>query len=205
MIIKVCGLKFRENLLDISTLDINMVGYNFYKPSPRFLQEPLPEIPFEIKKVGVFVNASESYILQKVNDYKLNYVQLHGDESPEFCKKISESIPVIKVFRVDEFFNDIKIQEYEFCDFFLFDTATTGFGGSGKKFDWTLLNELDIKVPFLLSGGLGLDDLDDILNFCHPKFLGVDINSKFEISVGLKDVGKVKVFVDEIKKLKQVF
>jgi len=200
MIIKVCGLKFRENLLNISALDINMVGYNFYKPSPRFVQEPLPEIPFEIKKVGVFVNASEPYVLQKVNDYKLDFVQLHGDESPEFCKKISESIPVIKVFRIDEFFNDIRIQEYEFCDFFLFDTATKAFGGSGKKFDWTILNKLDIKVPFFLSGGLGPDDLDDILNFCHPKFLGIDINSKFEISVGLKDVGKVKVFVDDIRK-----
>ena len=199
MIIKVCGLKFEQNLIDVASLDIDMVGYNFYEPSPRYVQNTLPIIPSKIKKVGVFVNASESNILQKVRDYRLDYVQLHGDESPEFCKKIKETIPVIKVFRIDDHFNANHMKEFEFCDYFLFDTATKQFGGSGKKFDWSLLKELDIKVPFLISSGIGPDDLDDILKFRHPTFKGIDINSKFELSAGLKDVGKVKNFADGIK------
>ena len=199
MIIKVCGLKFEQNLIDVASLDIDMVGYNFYEPSPRYVQNTLPIIPSKIKKVGVFVNASESNILQKVRDYRLDYVQLHGDESPEFCKKIKEIIPFIKVFRIDDHFNANHMKEFEFCNYFLFDTATKQFGGSGKKFDWSLLKELDIKVPFLISSGIGPDDLDDILKFRHPTFKGIDINSKFELSAGLKDVGKVKNFADGIK------
>lgn len=200
MIIKVCGLKFEQNLLDISTLDIDMVGYNFYEPSPRYIQNKLPNTSSHIKKVGVFVNASESFILQKVYEYNLDYAQLHGDENLEFCTKIKASIPVIKVFRVKDQLDVNLIKTFEFCDFFLFDTATKQFGGSGKKFDWSLLNEFDINVPFLLSGGIGAEDLDDILKISHPKFVGIDINSKFEISPGLKDIDKVKFFVDEIKK-----
>lgn len=200
MIIKVCGLKFEQNLLDISALDIDMVGYNFYEQSPRYVQNKLPNISSHIKKVGVFVNETESFILQKLKEYNLDYAQLHGDESIEFCTKIKASIPVIKVFRVKDQLDVNLIKTFEFCDFFLFDTATKQYGGSGKKFDWTLLNEFDINVPFLLSGGIGPEDLDDILKICHPKFVGIDINSKFEISPGLKDVDKVKFFVDEIKK-----
>ena len=111
MIIKVCGLKFEQNLIDVASLNIDMAGYNFYEPSPRYVQNTLPNIPSKIKKVGVFVNATESTILLKANEYKLDYVQLHGDESLEFCKKIKETIPVIKVFRVDDLFdfNLIKI------------------------------------------------------------------------------------------------
>lgn len=199
MIIKVCGLKFEQNLIDVASLDIDMVGYNFYEPSPRYVQNTLPNIPSKIKKVGVFVNASESTILLKANEYNLDYVQLHGDESPEFCKKIKETIPVIKVFRVDDLFDFNLTYEYEFCDFFLFDTASKQFGGSGQKFDWSILKKLDIKVPFLLSGGIGADDLDDILKIEHPKFIGIDINSKFEVSPGLKDVEKVKNFVSGVK------
>lgn len=200
MIIKVCGLKSEQNLLDISALDIDMVGYNFYEPSPRYVQNKLPNISSHIKKVGVFVNASESFILQKVKEYNLDYAQLHGDENPEFCTKIKACIPVIKVFRVKDQLDMNFLNSFDFCDFFLFDTATKQYGGSGKKFDWSLLNEFDINVPFLLSGGIGPEDLDDILKISHPKFVGIDINSKFEISPGLKDVDKLKFFVDEIKK-----
>jgi phosphoribosylanthranilate isomerase len=200
MIIKVCGLKFEQNLIDISALDIDMVGYNFYEPSPRYVQNKLPNINSNIKKVGVFVNASESFILQKIKEYNLDYAQLHGDENPEFCTKIKTFIPVIKVFRVKDQLDMNFLNSFDFCDFFLFDTATKQYGGSGKKFDWSLLNEFDIKVPLLLSGGIGPEDLDDILKISHSKFVGIDINSKFEISPGLKDIDKVKFFVDEIKK-----
>jgi len=204
MIIKVCGLKFEQNLNDISALDIDMVGYNFYEPSPRYVQNKLPNISSHIKKVGVFVNASESFILQKVYEYNLDYAQLHGDENLEFCKKIKAYIPIIKVFRVNDKLDVNLLKTFDFCDFFLFDTATKQFGGSGQKFDWSLLNEFGIKVPFLLSGGIGPDDLEDILKISHSQFLGIDINSKFEISSGLKDIEKVKAFVDEIKKLPEL-
>jgi len=202
MIIKVCGLKDNQNIQDIIGLNVDWIGYNFYKPSSRYISAiPLINKIFHQKIVGVFVNASESTILQTANEYKLDYVQLHGDESPEFCKKIKESFSVIKVFRIDEHFNSDQIKEYEFCDFFLFDTASTQYGGSGQKFDWSFLNKLDIKVPFLLSGGIGPNDLDDILKFRHPNFKGIDINSKFEVNPGIKDVEKVKNFVDGVKEL----
>ena len=202
MIIKVCGLMDNQNIQDIIGLNIDWIGYNFYQPSSRYISAiPLINKIFHQKIVGVFVNASESTILQKAIEYKLDYVQLHGDESPEFCKKIKESFSVIKVFRIDDHFNSDQIKEYEFCDFFLFDTASTQYGGSGQKFDWSFLNKLDIKVPFLLSGGIGPDDLDDILKFRHPNFKGIDINSKFEVNPGIKDVEKVKNFVDGVKEL----
>lgn len=199
MIIKVCGLKFDQNLIEISALDIDMVGYNFYEPSPRYVQKKLPNISSHIKKVGVFVNASESFILQKVKEFNLDYTQLHGDENPEFCTKIKACIPVIKVFRVKDQFDMNFLNSFDFCDFFLFDTATKQYGGSGMKFDWSLLNEFDIKVPFLLSGGIGAEDLDDILKISHPKFVGIDINSKFEISPGLKDVVLINGFLTLLK------
>ncbi|MBP6238037.1 MAG: phosphoribosylanthranilate isomerase [Saprospiraceae bacterium] len=200
MIIKVCGLKDNQNIQDIIGLDIDWIGYNFYKPSSRYISS----IPFINKKnhqkiIGVFVNASESTILQKVKNYNLDYIQLHGDESPEFCKNIKESIPLIKVFRVDNLFDFKLTKEYEFCDYFLFDTASTQYGGSGQKFDWSILDELEISVPFLLSGGIGPDDHGDILKIEHPKFIGIDINSKFEVSPGLKDISLLNGFLKQLK------
>jgi len=199
MIIKVCGLKFKQNVLDISALDINMVGYNFYASSQRYVESPLPEIPTNIKKVGVFVNTTIDDIKHKTIFYKLDFAQLHGDEDVSYVVEIKKFIPVIKVFRIDENFDPKVLNTFEFCDFFLFDTATKQFGGSGSKFDWTILNTYDIQVPFLLSGGIGPEDLGGIKNIRHPKLVGVDINSKFEISPGLKDVEKVKSFVDDMK------
>jgi len=199
MIIKVCGLKFKQNVLDISALDINMVGYNFYASSQRYVESPLPEIPTNIKKVGVFVNTTVDEIKQKTALYNLDFAQLHGDEDLSYVLEVKKFIPVIKVFRIDENFDPKVLNTFEFCDFFLFDTATKQFGGSGSKFDWTILNTYDIQVPFLLSGGIGPEDLGGIKNIRHPKLVGVDINSKFEISPGLKDVEKVKSFVDDMK------
>ncbi len=199
MIIKVCGLNNAQNLADLSKLDIDMAGYNFYLPSPRYIDHILPDIPNNIKKVGVFVNASLDVILQKKELYKLDYAQLHGDESSSFVKEVKSFIPVIKVFRIADDFNPAILKDFDFCDMFLFDTATKNFGGSGQKFNWNILKQYDIKIPFLLSGGIGPNDVDEILKMDHPHFKGIDINSKFEVRPGIKDVGMVKKFVKMLR------
>lgn len=198
MILKVCGLKYKQNLLDISTLKIDMVGYNFYPASPRYVDQLLPPVPEHIKKVGVFVNAGLEEIVQKVRDYALDYVQLHGDETMEFIQQVQTTVPVIKVFRIDQDFDFKLINKYNFCAYFLFDTATSQFGGSGQRFDWQLIHKMNVQTPFFLSGGLGPADVSSIRAFQHPYFAGIDINSKFENSPGKKDVAMVQKFVEEI-------
>ena len=200
MIIKVCGLKDAENLLELCKLNISMVGYNFYAPSPRYVDHLLPDITDKIKKAGVFVNASLDEIKEKKELYNLDYAQLHGDESVAFAKEVKFFVPVIKVFRINDQFDSAILQLYNFCDYFLFDTATDKFGGSGQKFEWKILNEWEINTPFLLSGGIGPGDVDGILKIVHPQFKGIDINSKFEVSPGIKDVEMVRNFVTEVRK-----
>lgn len=199
MIIKVCGLKDIENIISISQLDIDMVGYNFYPTSPRYVEKALPSLAHTIKKVGVFVNADIATIAEKVKKYQLDYVQLHGDETLEFTKMIRTISPIIKVFRIDDTFDFKSIHDYPFCDYFLFDTATKNFGGSGKKFDWSVLKKLNISTPFLLSGGIGPNDVDALSVFTHPSFKGIDINSKFECSPGIKDIQVISKFVEKIR------
>ena len=198
MIIKVCGLKEAENILSISKLSIDMVGYNFYAPSPRYLDILTPTLPKHIQKVGVFVNASVDIIRQRVDTYGLDYAQLHGDEDLAFCADVASFIPVIKVCRVDETFDAMAISAFDFCDYLLFDTATKAYGGSGKKFNWEILHTFDIQIPFLLSGGIGPDDVNEIKQFSHPFFRGIDINSKFEISPGVKDVSLIGDFIEKL-------
>ncbi len=205
MIIKVCGLKDRENLLDVCKEKINMVGYNFYKPSPRYVDQLMPDIPvksgpFEIFKVGVFVNMPYKEICRINEHYHLDYAQLHGDESLYMVKKVKSIISVIKVFRINDQFDHTVLKKYNFCDYFLFDKATDKYGGSGMKFDWTIVSEWKIERPFLMSGGIGPEDADEILKIAHPQFKGIDINSKFEISPGIKDVALINKFVTKIRK-----
>ena len=196
MIIKVCGLKYAENLMEVSKLKIDMVGYNFYPSSARYVENLLPEIDKNIKRCGVFVNAATSFIQEKVEQYQLDFIQLHGDESLDFCKEIASTIkPVIKVFRVDQDFDYSQIADYSFCKYLLFDTATKDYGGSGHKFDWSDLLMQDIKNPFLLAGGISLEDAENLKSLNHPSLVGVDINSKFESSPGLKDVKKIADFI----------
>ncbi len=199
MTIKVCGLKDANNLLDITTLNINMIGYNFYPPSPRYVDHLLPDITENIKKVGVFVNASLEVIEQKMSIYKLDYAQLHGDENLSFVKEVNSFIPVIKVFRICDNFEPSILQLYNFCHYFLFDTATSKYGGSGIKFDWNILNDWKIDKPFLLSGGIGPENVANILKFNHPNFEGIDINSKFEVSPGVKDMKLILQFRQGLK------
>ena len=204
MKIKVCGMRNQENVSSLLALKPDFVGFIFYNKSKRFVKDfPQVEFPAEINKVGVFVNESEEGIIKKVYKYKLNFIQLHGDETSEFCKKIhhsqlvSESHPIgiIKAFSVDESFDFDVTKPYEnYCSYFLFDTKGENHGGNGIKFNWKILQNYKGKTPFLLSGGISKKDVNEIKNISHSKFIGIDVNSGFEIEPALKDIEKLKEF-----------
>ena len=200
LLVKVCGINREKNLKQISQLNIDMIGLNFYLGSKRFINNISININPNIKRVGVFVNPSLSEIKQYKIDAKLDYLQLHGSESPEFCRSITPICPVIKAFGVDETFDFTITEAYNFADYFLFDTKTMLHGGSGEKFNWQKLNEYIGETPFLLAGGIGPEDVIKLLEIDHPKFAGVDINSRFEIEPGIKHVRKVDEFIKQLNK-----
>ncbi len=201
--IKVCGMCDTEKLLQLSELDIDMLGFIFYPKSKRYVEakidsDDLLKIRPEISKVGVFVDSSSNEIIEIARKWNLETLQLHGSETPELCLKMKqEGHTVIKAFNltVENDFNKYE----QVCDYFLFDTPTEQYGGSGKKFDWNLLEKYNGTLPFILSGGIGPEDYEEILSIRHPQFAGIDINSKFEINPGIKDVDKVKEFVIRIR------
>ncbi len=204
--IKVCGMRHADNINAIAALNPDFLGFIFYAPSPRFVQDMDPKVLQQlspkIMKIGVFVNETAENILETVKKYSLNGVQLHGNETPDFCYNFrSAGLLVLKAFQIAEA-SDFKIMEHysDTCDYYVFDTKTEAYGGSGRKFDWTLLDKYRHETPFLLSGGLSKDDANEILEIKHPQFAGVDINSKFEISPGLKNADWVSAFVAEIRK-----
>lgn len=203
--VKICGMKFPSNIVEVAALNPDFMGFIFYPKSPRYAEsldvDVLSKIPRRILKIGVFVNETEDEILEKVKKYSLQGVQLHGSESEEFCYGLKMAgLIVLKAFPV-VVASDFSITEhYEgACDFFLFDTKTPDHGGSGRKFDWSLLDEYKGETSFLLSGGIAIEDVDAISSIKHPKFAGIDLNSKFEVSPGLKDVELLKQFTKEIK------
>lgn len=182
------------------------LGFIFYPKSSRFigfesLTEVLAAVPDSIKKVGVFVNETPEKVLEIRQVWKLDVVQLHGNETPEYCRKMKDTGMVIfKAFSVDEQFDFKKLEAYSgVCDYFLFDTKGQSPGGTGQKFNWELLDNYHFNVPFFLSGGIVPDDLPLIKSFHHPYLAGIDINSGFEISPALKDVEKVRKFFSEIR------
>lgn len=203
--IKVCGMKFPENIKAVAALRPDFMGFIFYSKSPRYT-EPLDisvlnSLPKSIKKIGVFVNEDLEDILTIVYKYKLDGVQLHGVELVEMCRDLHDTgLIVIKAFPIADAYNFKVTKAYDgVCDYFLFDTKTDAYGGSGIKFNWNILNEYKEKTPFLLSGGIATDDAEAILKIEHPKFAGIDLNSKFEVKPGLKNVELLKQFIAEIK------
>lgn len=206
MKIKVCGMKYPDNIRDLYQLPIDMVGMIFYSKSPRYIGEtPFPEIsaiPSAIEKVGVFVNENTDKILSLITEFNLQIVQLHGDESPSECKKIKETnTKVIKAFSIEEKEDFNRSIFYEgHCDYFLFDTKTPQYGGSGRKFDWNILSYYTGNTPFLLSGGISEDDTLCIKEIKQPLFAGIDLNSKFELFPGIKDINKLKQFINHLTK-----
>lgn len=198
-----------ENTSGVAATLPDYLGFIFYPKSKRFVGfepslEVLAIVPDSVKKVGVFVNETSEKLLEIVQNWNLDVVQLHGNETPDYCQQIQESgITVFKAFSVDEHFDFISLKAYSgVCDYFLFDTKGQLPGGTGQKFNWQLLENYKGDVPFFLSGGIGPDDLDAVLNFSHPQLFGIDINSGFEISPALKDVEKVKSFVLVIRRKK---
>ncbi len=202
MKIKVCGMKYPENMKELLNLQPDYMGFIFYSQSQRNFTGELPEICFgKTKKTGVFVNADLDKVLDIARRYKLDVIQLHGSESPVFCNEIrSKGYEVIKAFAVDENFNFQRCSFYdEYVDLFLFDAKGKLPGGNGVVFNWDKLQEYYLDKPFLLSGGIGMHALEAIQKFSHPQFYGVDVNSGFELEPGLKNIDELRVFIEKIK------
>ena len=210
MRIKVCGNTQLNQVYAMEEMGVEFAGFIFYHKSPRCVvgrigEAELKKAKLKINKVGVFVNAGYDEVMNYVEKYGLYMVQLHGDESPRLCERISDQVPTIKVFRIKEGDNmDWKIREYKnVSDLFLFDTDWSNYGGSGKKFDWKILDEAHINKPFLLSGGIGIEDVEALQSFATGKhgedLFAVDVNSKLESSPGIKDMEKVRKFVETLR------
>jgi phosphoribosylanthranilate isomerase len=202
--LKVCGMRDSQNIADLMQLSINFMGFIFYDKSPRNAGNNLDvdlllSFPKIIKKVGVFVDAETEFITNKVNEYKLDFLQLHGHENPYYCQSLHKlGFKIIKAFSINESFDFSTLEAYNpYCEYFLFDTKGKNLGGNGLKFDWTLLNQYKLTKPFFLSGGIELSDMSEVtkLKEKHGSFFAIDVNSKFEISPGLKDVAKVKKLI----------
>ena len=199
MKLKVCGMKYEQNIKDVAQLHPDYMGFIFYEKSPRYFNGNLPILPKSTQKVGVFVNAFLDDILDKIRRYNLQFVQLHGNESPNFCKALKKtSVKVIKVFSISDDFNFDTIKPYEsVCDYFLFDTKGKYHGGNGIAFDWNLLKNYPSKKPFFLSGGIGVEEIEKIKKMNLP-IHAIDVNSKFEIEPGLKNLQLIKELQNEI-------
>lgn len=202
MIVKVCGMRDSENIRDIERLGIDWMGFIFYPPSKRAVTDVPDYLPENIKRVGVFVNENPDAIAGRVEEFQLDMVQLHGEESPEMCLQLRQSgVKVTKVFSIRNEFPIPVVEKYDStCDYYLFDTQTINYGGSGRKFNWELLSQYRGGTPFLLSGGIAPEDADAILAFDHPQFAGIDINSCFEIEPAFKNYKLIKQFLDKIRK-----
>lgn len=204
--VKICGLT--SKLSQFAELNVDYVGFIFYSKSPRYVigklrPEELSVLPAHIKKVGVFVNEKPELVVQLSSDFNLDFVQLHGAESPDFCQGLQEKgLHVIKAFGVgDEFdFNGLKPYVGK-VSYFLFDTATAEHGGSGRTFNWSVLKQYPFNVPIFLGGGVGIENLESLLFQDIPQLHAVDLNSKLEISPGLKDIAKVQAAVRIVKGL----
>jgi len=201
--LKVCGMKFAANIAAVAALQPDYLGFIFYEKSPRFISDVSAElikyIPSEIKTVGVFVDVDLEIVKKKVNLYQLKAVQLHGNESAEYCaelKSLFNSLEVIKAFGVDEDFEFAVLNNYTaVVDYFLFDTKTKAHGGSGKTFDWKILDNYKLDKPYFLSGGIDLEHADVILKIDDSRLYALDINSRFEVEPGVKDAEKIREFV----------
>jgi phosphoribosylanthranilate isomerase len=210
MNIKVCGITQFKQLQQLDALNIDYAGLIFYKDSPRYMGDKITgkqikDADFDIKKVGVFVNPGYSELLDAIDEYGLDIVQLHGNETPEMCEELNGEVEVIKAFRIagDDSINiDEMVMLYDAaCDFYLFDTAglKESFGGTGQQFDWSILKKAKIEKPFFLSGGIGPDDAQKVKAFKHPDFFAIDVNSKFEMAPGIKDMAAILKFLQGFK------
>lgn len=204
MKLKVCGMRNPENIEAIGALQPDLMGFIFYEKSKRLVTPDawvLEKVwAFQGHKVGVFVNADLDELLENVAAFRLDYIQLHGDETVKYGQKLhSKGLKIIKVFGVKDQMPSKEIEQWKpYTSVFLFDTQTSEYGGSGRKFDWSILNDYQSEKPFMLSGGIGLEDIEDIKKLAIPSLWGIDVNSKFELEPGLKDVEKVKALKEAL-------
>lgn len=195
MFVKVCGITTPDQAHEISQL-VDYVGYIFHPGSPRFVSQSYPSM--KAKKVGVFVDVPLQELIQTALLEKLDSVQLHGSESPEYCAAMNEQVQVIKSFGIDADFDFSQLKAYEpYVDYFLFDTKTHKHGGSGKQFNWNLLEQYKGATPFILSGGLRPSILSQIQSVRHDQFAGIDLNSGFETTPGIKNISTLKQFLHD--------
>jgi len=197
MKIKVCGLRDPENIKAVAGLGPDYMGFINYKHSPRFIgdmpADVLNDVSAVVFKTAVLVDEIKENINTLIDNYGFNAIQLHGKESPEFADSFRNKVTVIKAFGLDNDFDFNQLNAYAGkVDYFLFDTKTAIHGGSGQTFNWNVLNKYKLNVPFFLSGGLSLDNLEEIKKIAHPQFYGVDLNSRFETAPGMKDIEKLK-------------
>ncbi len=198
-----------EQVDKLADLGVTFAGFIFYPKSPRYVFKHMTTTQIRkennINKVGVFVNAPVEEVLHMVDECRLHMVQLHGDESPKYCEKIADYVSVVKAFRLSE--NDSvqwMIRPFmDVCDMFMFDTMGAGYGGTGKKFDWNMLQGQTIGKPFFLSGGIEPGDEEKLKSFTTEPvakaLFAIDINSRFELAPGIKELDKVKLFADNLK------
>ncbi len=189
------------NIHEVEQSGADWMGFIFYPKSPRFVSEIPAYLPQKAKRVGIFVNEPKEIIIETASLFGLDFVQLHGNESPGFCNEMDRSrLKIIKSFRVGDKFPNEEVEPYHGkCDYFLFDAKTSLYGGSGKKFNWNVLSDYRGETPFLLSGGIAPGDAEALKYFSHPKCIGIDINSRFEIAPAQKDVQKVEQFISMLK------
>jgi phosphoribosylanthranilate isomerase len=204
--VKVCGLNHPENIRSLSQLKVNYMGFIFYSASKRHVANLQPEIleviPPGVKKVGVFVNQTIDEVMSNYHQFGLDMVQLHGNESVKMVQSLKDKdVSVMKAFGISASFDFGQLRSYEpVVDFFLFDTFTASHGGSGRTFDWNLLQQYTLQKPYFLSGGISPDMATAIHRFSHDenRLFGVDINSRFEVRPGIKDIQLIEEFLIEI-------
>ena len=199
MMIKVCGMRDAQNIRDVESLGVDWIGMIFWPKSKRYVAEVPSYLPEHLKKVGVFVDSTLDDILQHISDYQLDIIQLHGQESPDFAKALKPHT-IIKAFNIEKADDLLQTEKYEgIADYFLFDTKGKMVGGNGQKFDWSVLTAYQGKTPFLLSGGIGPEDVESVKSFHHPRCIGIDLNSRFESEPGFKNINQLKTFINHIR------
>jgi len=201
MIIKVCGMRDAKNIQEVECLGIDMMGFICWPKSPRYVSEVPAYLP-KCPRVGVFVNPTLEYVQQSSLVFGFSFIQLHGSESPEFCQEVREKtgLKVIKAISISSKEDLALANQYEvFADLLLFDTKCKTVGGSGQQFNWDILSDYRSSLPFLLSGGIGPEDVERLKQWHHNKCIGFDINSRFELEPSIKDTEKIKSFISTIR------
>ena len=188
-----------RNIRDVEALGVDWIGMIFWPRSKRYVAGVPSYLPEQMKRVGVFVNASLDDIQKHISDYRLDIIQLHGQESPDFVRAL-KPYTIMKAFNIAKADDLRQTEEYEgIADYFLFDTKGKMVGGNGQKFDWSVLTAYQGQTPFLLSGGIGPEDAESVKSFHHPRCIGIDLNSRFESEPGFKDIDKLKTFINNIR------